>query len=141
MALEESGESAGKTTAETTERPSAPGTAVAKVRQPHGGALNAGGTPGNKGGRPPSAIRQACRGDFDQLRGKLVTIARSRKALDRDRIRAIDVLGKYGLGEQQFAASDVRYALEQTTETIREMLPPAQAEALLSAISSFWLGI
>lgn len=34
-------------------------TAVAKVPQPHGGALNAGGTPGNKGGtgRPPNSFR------------------------------------------------------------------------------------
>lgn len=32
---------------------------VAKVPQPHGGALNAGGTPGNKGGtgRPPNEFK------------------------------------------------------------------------------------
>lgn len=40
-----------KTTAKTP--------AIAKVPQPHGGALNAGGTPGNKGGtgRPPNSFR------------------------------------------------------------------------------------
>lgn len=39
-----------KTTAESP--------AVQKVPQPHGGALNAGGTPGNKGGgRPPKAFK------------------------------------------------------------------------------------
>jgi hypothetical protein len=32
-----------------------------KVPQPHGGALNAGGTPGNKGGRPPSAFKESIR--------------------------------------------------------------------------------
>jgi hypothetical protein len=39
-----------KTTAKSAEVP--------KVPQPHGGALNAGGTPGNKGGgRPPKAFK------------------------------------------------------------------------------------
>ena len=141
MAIEESGESAGETTAETTERPSAPGTAVAKVRQPHGGALNAGGTPGNKGGRPPSAIRQACRDDFDQLRVKLVTIARSRKAREYDRIRAIEVLGRFGLGEQRISDADVRAALEKTVGEIRALLPRDQAEVVLAAIAPFWLEI
>lgn len=59
-----------KTTAKTTARPSrraraAASAAVApeKVPQPHGGALNAGGTPGNKGGtgRPPTEHLEWCR--------------------------------------------------------------------------------
>jgi hypothetical protein len=37
-------------------------TAIAKIPQPHGGALNAGGTPGNKGGRPPDEHIQWARG-------------------------------------------------------------------------------
>jgi hypothetical protein len=40
-------------------------TAVAKVPQPHGGALNAGGTPGNPGGGRPK----------DEVREKLLKIA------------------------------------------------------------------
>lgn len=41
-----------KTTAETAKQPT-------KIPQPHGGALNSGGTPGNKGGpgRPPSVLK------------------------------------------------------------------------------------
>jgi len=37
-------------------------TAVEQVPQPHGGALNVGGTPGNKGGsgRPPNWLRDKC---------------------------------------------------------------------------------
>ena len=39
----------------------------AKVPQPHGGALNAGGTPGNRGGvgRPPSEVRRMAREMFE----------------------------------------------------------------------------
>lgn len=49
----------GKTTAKTT---------VARIPQPHGGALNAHGTPGNGGGtgRPPSAIRDRFREALDK---------------------------------------------------------------------------
>ena len=41
----------------------------ALIPQPHGGALSAGGTPGNRGGtgRPPSRIRQAFRDTVDEL--------------------------------------------------------------------------
>src|SRR5215213_9855370 len=37
-----------------------------KIPQPHGGALNAGGTPGNRGGRgyPPSEVRRIARDAF-----------------------------------------------------------------------------
>jgi hypothetical protein len=41
-----------KTTGETT--------GIAKIPQPHGGALNAGGTPGNKGGRPRNEFIEWC---------------------------------------------------------------------------------
>lgn len=35
---------------------------MVKIPQPHGGALNAGGTPGNKGGtgRPPNWLKEWC---------------------------------------------------------------------------------
>lgn len=49
-----------KTTAESTE-PVVAEPAIAKVPQAHGGALNAGGTPGNAGGgRPPNWLRDFC---------------------------------------------------------------------------------
>jgi hypothetical protein len=49
-------------------RKTAAKTAVAKIAQPHGGALYSGGVPGNAGGlgRAPSAIRAKCRGSFEQ---------------------------------------------------------------------------
>lgn len=52
-----------KTTGKSTGRRKAPGRKPAKIPQPHGGALNAGGTPGNKGGtgRPPNEHIEYCR--------------------------------------------------------------------------------
>jgi len=43
---------------------------IEKVEQPHGGALNSGGTPGNKGGRPPNLFKEAMRAlaDRDDIR-------------------------------------------------------------------------
>ena len=50
-----------RTTAAAAAMPAMP--AVTKVPQPHGGALNSGGTPGNKGGmgRPPLRLLEALR--------------------------------------------------------------------------------
>ncbi len=71
--------------------------------QPHGGALFHGGVPGHRGGtgRPPSAIRERCRGGFDRRIRVLEEIADDPLMPTRDRIRAIDLLGKYGLGTHQ----------------------------------------
>ncbi len=71
--------------------------------QPHGGALRGGGKPGNRGGtgRPPSVIRERCRGSFEDRIVVLEEIADNPKASASDRIRALDLLGKYGLGIQQ----------------------------------------
>lgn len=67
----------------------------------HGrGKLRVGGT--NKGGtgRPPSAVRKACTLAFDQ-RIKVLTQIADGAEKDADRIKAIDVLGKYGLGTKE----------------------------------------
>ena len=85
----------------------------------NGGTLLPGGKPGNKGGigRPPSAIREHLRGSFAERVKVLESIAdgepivrvrlpdgsesESRiSASPADRIRAIDMLAKYGLGTQ-----------------------------------------
>jgi hypothetical protein len=117
-------------------------TALVKRAQPHGGALNSGGTPGNRGstGRPPSAIRAAARAGFDAMLPTLTKIARATKSKDADRIRAIDVLGKYGM-DQAVSVADVRECLRQTTEEIREYLPPDQAETLLGRIRPIWMSL
>ncbi len=48
--------------------------------------------------RPPSVIREPCRGSFEDRIVVLEEIADDAKASASDRIRALDLLGKYGLG-------------------------------------------
>ena len=65
----------------------------------HGrGALLTGGKPGNRGGpgRPPSAIRKKCQDSFEERVPILESIADNDEARDPDRIKAVEVLGKYG---------------------------------------------
>ena len=72
------------------------------VPQPHGGALvpGAGGGRGPGAGRPPSRIRQALRQSFEDRIRLLEEIADGPegKTTVGDRLRALDILAKYGLG-------------------------------------------
>ena len=113
----------------------------ALVPQAHGGALYHGGVPGHvgAGGRPPSALRARLRGSFDERVKVLEEIADDQEAPRTDRIRAVDVLAKYGLG----AASDVtvdqvRDRLAQTVELVRATLPKQQAEAVIERMRGIW---
>ena len=69
----------------------------------NGGVLNRGGTPGNKGGtgRPKSEVRQACVEGFESALPVLMRIAMDDNIVSQaERLKAIDLLGKYG-GLQQ----------------------------------------
>ncbi|MEO8683010.1 MAG: hypothetical protein ABI665_28450 [Vicinamibacterales bacterium] len=131
-----------KATAKATPRrhkTTAQSTAVAKIPQPHGGALNAGGTPGNNGGRPPSVVRQRARGGFYDRIPTLEKIADSGRTGDADRIRAISVLGTIGMGSSM-TADDVRERLRLTLAAIRRELSSEDAERVLIAIRPYWIG-
>ena len=71
------------------------------IPQPHGGALlpGAGGGPQPGGGRPPSAIRKTLRKSADERVKILSEIADNKEERASDRIKAVDILFKYGLGE------------------------------------------
>jgi len=58
------------------------------------------GNPGNRGGpgRPPDAIRRACRKSFDERLKLLRRFADDVKLDPSIRMKAIETLGKYGLG-------------------------------------------
>lgn len=73
---------------------------VTKIKQPHGGALNSGGKPGNKGGpgRPPSALRAKLREAAWRRIDVLRQIADDPKATQNDRMKAVDLMLKYGVG-------------------------------------------
>lgn len=111
---------------------------VGPVRKPNGQLV--GGNPGNRGGgRPPSVIRADARGRFDELLPVLSTIAKSKKGvLTRDRIRAADVLGRYGM-DHSVSIADIRECLREQREEILEFLSQDQALQLLERLRPIWL--
>lgn len=103
-----------KTTAETV---------VSKVPQPHGGALNSGGTPGNRGGtgRPRSELRADLRALLDGPgREVLHRVLQSENVLVA--LRALDLVAKYGLGSRDEDERSLR-----VTELARLMSAMGQA--------------
>jgi hypothetical protein len=110
----------------------------AKQPQPHGGAIYNGGVPGHAGagGRPPSAIKATARDLFDARLPKLARIADTAER-DGDRIRAIEVLGRFGL-DMSLSVRDVGQALDETAAEIRRSLPDDQASALIERIRPIW---
>ena len=57
-----------------------------------------GGTNRGGPGRPTSVIRELCKGNFEERVKDLCAIIDSKTASDADKIRAMDLLGKYGVG-------------------------------------------
>lgn len=111
------------------------------VPQPHGGALLPAGKPGNVGGtgRPPSAIRERLRGSFEQRIAILEEIADDTQAAKPDRMKAVDILAKYGLGTtKELTVEHVRDRLQRTIADIYALLPKEQADALIARIESHW---
>lgn len=114
------------------------------IPQEHGGALYAGGVPGNRGGgRPPSAVRRLARAEFEKRIPILAEIADSRAERTRDRIRAIDVLGRYGLGqargldEEEFEAVVIELASAVQRRLI-SALPQTKADEVLAQLFEDW---
>jgi hypothetical protein len=130
------------------------------VAQPHGGALLPGGTGAAGAGRPPSAIREHLRGSWAERVRILVDIAEGRigrrtttkdgDVIDlgpypADRVRAIELLDRYGGVEKMLAELDDAAAGErlegpalvaQLRERVLRVLPllgldPAAVEAAM----------
>ena len=78
------------------------------VPQPHGGALlrGRGDWPG-AGGRPPSEVRKAMRLALEDRLTVLADIADNPASNAGDRIRALEVLARYGLGTSDTLTADV----------------------------------
>ncbi len=82
-------------------------TAANLVRQPHGGALAKGGYRGNRGGgRPPSALREAFRGDLETARARIAELLEDPDTKPSDIISIFDKLAKYGVGERKTVSRD-----------------------------------
>jgi hypothetical protein len=68
----------------------------------------------------------------------LVSLRGTVSASVGDRVKAIDVMGKYGLGAlKEISAEHVRDRLRQTIDIIRDEVPE-MAEALLARLAPVW---
>lgn len=113
------------------------------VPQKHGGALLDGAAhpsrhvPGP--GRPPSEIRKRLRGSFDERVRILEELADKDDISPADRMKAIDLMAKYGLGTtKELTVEHVRDRLKQTLDIIQRTLPPEQANALIAELEPVW---
>jgi len=69
----------------------------------------------------------------------LEAIADDPQADPQDRIRAIDVLAKYGLGTlRELSVDEVRDRLRETITIIGQALPPQQRGAVLAQLREVW---
>lgn len=127
------------------------------VPQPHGGALQV-GNPGNHGGtgRPPSVLRERLRGSFEERVKVLEAIADGEvvqrlrlgtgeesealtSASPADRIKAIDVMGKYGIGTlREISVDQVRERLRETINVINATLRESDADRVLQQLREIW---
>lgn len=110
---------------------------VEMIPQAHGGSLRRGGTNRGGSGRPPSAIREIALRGFEKALPILAKIAHNANANDTDKIRAIDVLGKYGL-DRHVSMADLLFALSEQSAIIWEYLPRELAEGLQERIKPVW---
>lgn len=121
----------------------APVDSVAVTVRPglNGGSLLAGGKIGNKGGRGiQSKVRKACTLAFARRIVVLAQIADDPTTDATDRIRALDTLGRYGIGTiKEVSTEAVREKLRATLEVLRARLPADQAEAIVSELRSVWI--
>src|SRR5688500_2225597 len=110
---------------------SAATTAVPLVRQPHGGALLAGGRPGNAGGgQPKAAVRVWCRSQLLDLEVQAVIARIVRNPEAPNYASTLRLLFAYGLGPpvQQLELTGLAAIAARI-----EQLPDAEIERLLTA--------
>jgi hypothetical protein len=71
--------------------------------------------------------------------GILTAIADGADQAPSDRLRAVEVLAKYGLGQlREASVEDVRDRLRQTLAIIREELEEDTAERVIERLATVW---
>ena len=126
-------------------------TGITKIPQPHGGTLNSGGTPGNRGGgRPPDLVAQLSRQGYEEAVPTLRLLA---KAFDpengvtlpgvkaSDVVKAIDVLGKYGKNEKQKLPLDKFKKLAAVTQEWAERHGLEVTEERGTELRNLWFDV
>lgn len=115
---------------------------VEMIPQPHGGALKRGNPEGSKtGGRPPSSLRKRLRESGDDRIRVLEEVADGidEDAKPSDRIKAVDILLKYGLGPGgKWAQDDVVELMQELGAVVADVV---DNEAQLAEIKERWLGV
>lgn len=137
--MDQAGETA-RETAQETPPPAVPAPALRVPGHGRGRLLNA-GVPGNAGGSgaPPSALRARLRGSFADRIAIIEEIADDASLRPGDRVRAIDLLARYSLGEQRGVdVEEVRAKLRSTVEAIRQLVPSEAASPLLERLREIW---
>jgi len=124
-----------------TTKTTAKSTGIAKIPQPHGGALNAGGTPGNPGGgRRPDHIRQlAVDVGYEEAIPKLRQIINDPLSAPKSVISAC--VAVLGLVPRKDEADITQHPqLQQLVRALREVIPrhctPAQDEKIMADIQA-----
>lgn len=116
----------------------------APIPQPHGGALvpgaGCGPAPGApNAGRPPSAVRSLLRESFAARIPLAEAIADDAGQSAADRLRALDLLARYGVGAaRDITVEEVRDRLARTIATVRAAVPPELADPLLTRLREIW---
>jgi hypothetical protein len=110
-----------------------------KIPQPNGGALYAGGVPGNAGGtgRPSKEARAELLRLGVERFPVLTAIADGKKNKPADRLKAVDTMLRYALGERHEMISPdwIMDNLVVLRRIVREQLPKEQADVLLERIA------
>lgn len=117
----------------TRQKSTAKSTAMAKVPQAHGGALNRGGTPGNKGGSgaPPQVIREKMRGTLSLI---LPEIEAKYKSGIVEPLDFANFLAKYGLGtkdEMTLTSEQVKGLCQAYSASVMQIVAEETPEAFL----------
>lgn len=112
-------------------------TALTQIPQTHGGALNSGGTPGNRSGpgRTPNELRALFRKPLAQLLPVVQGIAEAKHTQEvtcphceekhevetfakvKEKLAAVDLLSRYGIGTRQEVEHKGHVSLHVDTET------------------------
>lgn len=114
------------------------------VPQAHGGAILAGGKPGNAGGtgRPRNDAREKLANIVNGIGVEYVRkvlAGEEEGATIQHRLDAFEKAAKFGVGAlKSVDEDDVRDRLRRTLEVITSRLPADAAEALLGEIEPIW---